>query len=286
MSPPFTITAFYQFFPVEDREKLRNAIDTKGKGLALIGLILVAKEGINGTVAGSQKSIKEFKSHLKSIHKDILFKDSSCTDPPFRRWHVKIREEIVALGDTSVLPSGKHNYLKPSEWNQMIEKEDVVLLDTRNDYEVDIGTFRGAIDPQLKQFSDFPEYVRSARIPKDKKVLMFCTGGIRCEKALLEMESQGYTHVYQLDGGILKYLEEYPEKHFEGECFVFDHRAAVDQHLEDSKRYSLCPHCGDPGDQRIQCKRCENSSVICTRCAKKPFGEACGKDCANRLACV
>ncbi len=141
--------------------------------------------------------------------------------------------------------------------------------------------FEGAIDPKLKMFSEFPSFVEKCGIPKNKKVLMYCTGGIRCEKALLEMEKQGYKNVYQLKGGILQYLKDCPNQKFKGECFVFDHRTAVGQQLEPSNRYSLCPHTGDPADLHITCSRCNKTAVVAAHCDDIQK-QSCSKDCANK----
>jgi UPF0176 protein len=155
-----------------------------------------------------------------------------------------------------------------------------VIVDARNDYEYAIGKFKGAIDPSIKTFSEFPEFVKKGELPKDKKVMMYCTGGIRCEKALLEMEKQGYSDVYQLEGGILAYLQQFPEGNFEGECFVFDKRVAVDQHLQPSQTYHICPHCGNPGTLEVNCLACNKQAIVCYGCAKEERHKTCSKNCA------
>jgi UPF0176 protein len=198
------------------------------------------------------------KNRMRLLKSDIVFKDSSADALVFKRWSVKIKPEIVAIKKSEIRPHGKHRHLTPAEWQQMLERDDVILLDARNDYEVAIGKFRGAIDPSIKHFSDFPAYVKQASIPKDKKVLMYCTGGIRCEKAIIAMEAKEYEHVYQLEGGILAYLEQFPEQSFEGECFVFDHRVAVDQHLRPSQQFVLCVECGNP-TKESSCLSCTNN---------------------------
>lgn len=219
------------------------------------GLVLLAPEGINATVSGTERSIAAWKKRIREFDDDILFKDSSADGLIFRRWSVKIKPEIVALKQPGIRPQGVHHHLTPSEWNATLKSPDVVVLDARNDYEVAIGKFRSAVNPHIRHFSDFPAYVRGAGIPKQKKVLLYCTGGIRCEKAALAMEAEGFGHVYQLQGGILAYLEQFPRKDFEGECFVFDHRVAVDQELQPSKLYQLCSHCGDPAKD-VVCDSC------------------------------
>lgn len=165
----------------------------------------------------------------------------------------------------------------------MLESEDTVLLDTRNSYETAIGKFRGAVDPGIEAFHEFPGFIQKAGLPKNKTVMMYCTGGIRCEKALLEMEKQGYEHVYQLEGGILAYLEQFPDKNFEGECFVFDHRVAVDQHLRPSTVYGLCPHCGHAGNVEIRCS-CGTVQKVCSTCYSTASRKTCSKRCANASA--
>lgn len=284
MYTSITVTAFYKFQPLkkEDLSVIREKLLSFGKGSNLKGLVLLAEEGINGTVAGPADVIEEWKELIGSITPGILYKDSLANEQPFKRWFVKIRDEIVNIENPNLHPAegDEHHHLSPTKWNKMIEEEDVVVLDARNDYETEVGIFEGAVDPKLENFQEFPGYIRKSSIPKDKKVLMYCTGGIRCEKALLEMQRQGYTNVYQLKGGILKYMEEYPNEKFKGECFVFDHRVCVGQDLHPSKRYGLCPHCGDPGDQRIACERCGADGVICIRCQKNEYKRTCSRNCA------
>jgi UPF0176 protein len=250
---------------------------------------LLADEGINGTVAGAAEPMLEFKRELSAIvyFAGLSFKDSTADRPPFRRLAVQIRDEIVTLKSGIKIPKIKpENRLSPTEWNEMIVNrgESVTILDTRNTYETQMGKFRGAVDPRIKAFGEFPDYVRRSGIPKDKPVLMYCTGGIRCEKAIEEMYAQGYSEVYQLDGGILKYLEEYPDHQFDGECFVFDHRVAVDQRLQPTTRYRLCPHCGDPGTVTIQCGYCSQSTMICAECNGHEHKKSCSKNCTYHLS--
>lgn len=286
MNSAIVITTFYKFFPMDEPLVVQNkaVLDAAGADLELLGLTLIAHEGLNGTVAGTKTAIDAFKTIVTTIAGEVMFKDSPADEQPFKRWHVKVRPEIVAIGNPAMHPDTSiNNHLPPDEWNRFLEQEDVIVLDTRNKYETMIGTFKGAIDPGLDSFDEFPAYVKNCDIPKDKKVLMYCTGGIRCEKALIEMQNQGYEHVYQLQGGILQYFKEHPHKHFEGECFVFDHRSAVDQELKPSTTFAACPHCGDPGSQAISCGFCENDGVVCERCLAKPYKNTCTKDCRERL---
>ncbi len=285
MSTPLSITAAYAFVPIprDDLARLCDEITVFGESQGMIGHTLIAEEGVNGTVAGTPAAIAAWKEFLQEKFGPIVFKDSAAACGVFRRWTVKIKPEIVGLKKPEIFPQGRHRHLTPAEWQAVLEREDVVLVDTRNDYEYAIGRFRGALPPPINAFHDFPKYVAESGIPKDKKVLMYCTGGIRCEKALLEMESQGYEHVYQLEGGILAYLEQFPEKAFEGECFVFDHRVAVDQALQPSRVYGLCPHCGYAGDQVIACGECGKTKKICATCAKDESKRTCSKRCANEV---
>jgi len=262
---------------------LKTELETAAAGLQISGLIITACEGANGTVAGTPDNIEKFKKKLSLTlqSNEIKFKDSWAFKNPFRRFKVKTRQEIVSIGSTELFPELTHNHhLSPTEWNEVLEKEDVLLVDTRNKYETELGVFQGAIDPNINTFQEFPEYIQKANFPKDKKILMYCTGGIRCEKAILEMQRQGYENVYQLEGGILKYLEQYPDHHYKGECFVFDHRVSVDQKLEPSKEYFLCAHCGNPGKEIYECGNCGQLSKICKNCSQNAELKTCSKNCA------
>lgn len=266
MSSQIFITTCYAFLPLEENriKELTQELLCFGSAHQMKGLILIASEGINATVCGSEDSITEWKELMKRLQSDITFKDSDANKPIFRRWSVKVKPEIVALKQPQIRPRGKHRHLTPQEWDEMMQRGDVVVVDARNDYEVAVGKFRNAIDPGIQSFHEFPAYVREAGLPKDKKVLLYCTGGIRCEKALLAMEAEGYSDVYQLDGGILGYLAQFPERDFEGECFVFDERVAVDQRLEPSKTFRLCEGCGDPVRvaDGMACRRCTSVSAL------------------------
>jgi len=277
-----SITACYAFVMIDatDLEDLRNELMAFGKQRNMQGLVLIAPEGINAMVAGSVDAIAEWKNLLCAKFGKIKFKDSQSDRGVFRRWSVKIKPEIVAIKDEDIQPRGNHKHLSPQAWQDMLEREDVVLVDARNAYEVAIGKFKNAVDPGINMFHEFPAFVKQGTLPKDKKVLLYCTGGIRCEKAIIAMEKEGYDNVYQLEGGILAYLEQFPDSHYEGECFVFDHRAAVDQHLRPSQIYALCPHCGDPGDLLIHCS-CGKEQKICASCSRESSRQTCSKRCRN-----
>jgi UPF0176 protein len=285
---PIQIAAFYHFqtVPGERINTLKSELEAIGDKHAIRGLVIFATEGINGTIAAETRD--HVVSWLDEAAQLLGFprlnpKWSEAAEWPFRKFAVKIRDEIVSLGKPEVQPLAPHSvtHLPPTEWNRMMEEEDCVVLDTRNWYETRIGKFKGAIDPNLSEFHEWSDYLKQSEIPKEKNVLIYCTGGIRCEKAIVEMHNQGFKNVFQLDGGILNYLEQYPNRNFEGECFVFDTRVAVDQNLEPSQQYKLCPHCGQPADQQIQCIRCDTETMICVTCRGTEYLRTCSKNCSN-----
>lgn len=282
------VTAFYKFIRIPPNQipEVESEITLSAASLGIKGLIILAPEGANGTVAGSPEKLEKFKEFLiKSLGAEVItFKDSWATKNPFRRFKIKLRDEIVTLGKPEIFPDLiKNNHLPPAEWHKVLENEDVILLDTRNSYETALGIFENAVDPDIKTFNEFPEYIEQAKIPKEKKILMYCTGGIRCEKAIVEMQQRGYENVYQLEGGILKYIEEFPNGKFKGECFVFDHRVSVDQHLNPSNKYHLCIHCGDPGELKTPCLNCGQEAKICNNCAGDESLKTCSKNCTYHL---
>jgi UPF0176 protein len=284
----YHIAAFYHFqaIPQDRLEALSQELESLGTESGLRGLIIMATEGVNGTISGpSQESVVAYLSEASSRLGFPLLspKWSSAPAWPFRRFRIRLRDEIVTLGKPEVqpLPPQSPTHLSPEEWNRVMEEEDVVVLDTRNWYETRIGKFEGALDPNLTEFHSFGEYLEGSGLPREKKVLIYCTGGIRCEKAIVEMHQHGFENVYQLDGGILNYLAKFPNQKFEGECFVFDHRVAVDQNLQPSQTYRLCPHCGQPADQPLSCLRCDVDTVVCIECLKHDHHRTCSKNCAN-----
>lgn len=285
------INTFYSFKPLsaDHLESIRSDLKAKAQDHNIKGLIILGVEGLNTTLSSeNNENLSLFVDYIKKSLElpDFDIKKSLSDKHPFRLFSVKIREEIVTIGDTKIVPKLKHkNHLSPEDWNKMLEHPEAVIIDTRNDYEYEVGTFKGALNLYMKEFSEFPDKVRELNTDKDKPHLIFCTGGIRCEKAIYEMENQGYKNVYQLDGGILNYLEQRPEDKFEGECFVFDSRVAVDQHLNPSQKYSLCPHCGDVSEFEINCRRCDSPSKLCKTCKAKVDSseredfETCSKNC-------
>jgi UPF0176 protein len=286
-SSPYQAMAFYHFtaFTPAELEQFKTELISASKKMGIKGLIVIAEEGFNGTVAGELQACENFESFLRSYPwgKDFEIKYSPSHFQPFRRFKVDLRPEIVTSKNLDIKVEGKRRHLSPKEWHDLLNSENPpVVIDTRNDYESRIGTFKGAIAPDIKKFNDFASYLEKTNIPKDKPLLMFCTGGIRCEKAIYEAERLGYTNSYQLDGGILKYFEEYPDGGtFDGECFVFDNRVAVDSKLTPTKKYKLCPLCGEPGNEIIECGNCHRKGILCENCLPK---NACSKNCAHHLS--
>ncbi|MCE3233297.1 MAG: hypothetical protein K0R98_1554 [Rickettsiaceae bacterium] len=238
----------YHFATLADFEKLQKPLLKKMKELNVKGTLLLAAEGINGTISGTREGIDAILTFIRSDTRlaNITTKESFHDEMPFQRSKVKLKKEIVTMGVEGIDP--KHivgTYVKPKDWNVLISDPDVIVVDTRNDYEVSIGTFKNAIDPKTETFREFPKYVEENLAEyKNKKVAMFCTGGIRCEKSTAYLKQNGFNEVYHLEGGILKYLEEVPEAEslWQGECFVFDDRVAVKHGLEKGQ-YDQCYAC-------------------------------------------
>ena len=246
----YTVAAFYQFTPLPDAPALRLALKDSLTPLGLCGTLLVAPEGINGTLAGSAEAVDTLLAILNaevSLPRAAV-KFSHATEKPFHRLKVRLKREILTFGQPQADPSVQTGTpVAPSDWNALLADPAVLLLDTRNTYETRLGSFAGATDPSLLQFTDFVDYARQTLDPaRHPKIAMFCTGGIRCEKASSFLLSEGFVEVYQLEGGILKYLEEVPaaESRWEGDCYVFDHRMAVGPGLSTGD-YAMCFACGE-----------------------------------------
>ena len=232
----FQIITFYGFKTLENLPEIRDSLEASMRELSVFGTIIIAEEGFNSTVSGERGNIDKFIEQLERIlSTKIVYKSSFHEQKPFRRVHVRIKPEIVTLKQKVNIEKGIGTHVAPKDWNKIIEDEEVFLLDTRNDYEFQVGTFKGTVNPKTEKFSDLPRFVEKNLDPqKHKKVAIFCTGGIRCEKFAPYLKEKGFEQVFQLEGGILKYLEEVPEEEqlWQGECFVFDDRVTVDNRLQ------------------------------------------------------
>jgi UPF0176 protein len=247
----YIIAALYHFARFDNPEALKPALLDLCVANKVHGTLLLAKEGVNGTIAGPRSGIDAVIAHVKALPgcSGLEWKEATSEQPPFNRMKVRIKREIVTMGQPDVDPRARvGNYVEPEDWNDLIRSEDVVLIDTRNDYEVAIGTFEGAIDPQTESFRDFPAWWEQNRERfHNKRIAMFCTGGIRCEKSTNYLLGQGVEDVYHLKGGILRYLEETPrdQSAWQGECFVFDNRVSVGHGLQEGP-HILCHGCRRP----------------------------------------
>ena len=250
----YIISTFYKFLVLENYKELKIKFDKSLSKTNIKGTILLANEGVNGTIAGSESDLKKFFLYMDkfSQFKDITPKFSSSNKNPFLRMKVRLKKEIVTIGIPDVSPSnlvGK--YLNVEEWNEFLNESDSMIIDTRNDYEVSIGTFKNSINPKIKSFRNFPNWVQKnlidKKVSKKSKIGMFCTGGIRCEKSTSYLKQLGFENVFHLDGGILKYLENVKsdQNEWKGECFVFDYRVSLNDSLEKGE-YDMCYACRMP----------------------------------------
>ncbi len=268
------VSALYKFTTLDDFEALRKPILKLMEAHQVKGTLLLAKEGINGTIAGDRKGVDALLSWLRADPRfaDIQTKESYEQDMPFYRSKVKLKKEIVTMGVDSIDPKKiVGTYVEPQDWNALISDPNVLLIDTRNDYEVKIGAFMNAINPETETFREFPQYVKDHLDPaKHKKVAMYCTGGIRCEKSTAYLKEQGFEDVYHLQGGILKYLEEVPadQSLWRGECFVFDNRVAVNHALEKGQ-YDQCYACRYPITEEDKNSEQFHQGVSCPNCYDK-----------------
>ncbi len=268
------VCALYKFVTLEKFQDLRQPLLKVMEHNNIRGTLLLASEGINGTVASSRKGIDALITWFEKDDRlqHIVTKESLEAENPFYRTKVKLKKEIVTMGVEGIDPKQVvGTYVKPQDWNALISDPDVVLVDTRNDYEVKVGTFEGALNPDTTTFREFPQYVSDNLDPStNKKVAMFCTGGIRCEKSTAYLKEQGFEEVYHLEGGILKYLEEVPEEDtmWQGECFVFDNRVTVNHQLEKGQ-YDQCHACRLPITKEEQTSDKYLEGISCPHCFDK-----------------
>ena len=269
--PEITVATFYKFVPLPDFAEMRKPFRDLCNSEEVYGTILLSPEGVNATIAGPRSGVANVLARLRSDPRlnDLEHKESVTHEMPFRRMKVRLKKEIMGLGQplTNPLNTVGH-YVKPEDWNSLIQDPDVLLIDTRNDYEVAVGTFPGAIDPHLKTFREFAEFVaENLDRTKHTKVAMFCTGGIRCEKASSFMLDHGFPEVFHLQGGILKYLETVPSEQslWAGECFVFDERVAVDHGLK-ATGLQRCFGCGSPTTEDDRLSEKFEAGISCPAC--------------------
>jgi UPF0176 protein len=271
MTDPIRVAALYRFARFDDPEAIRARLHDLCTSLGVKGTLLLAREGINGTIAGPAEAIDAVVARIRALPgcADAEIKFSSAAAPPFHRLKVRLKREIVTMGEPDIDPLADAGaYVAPADWNALIADPDTVVIDTRNDYEVKVGTFARAVDPHTPSFRDFPAWFRDHREDlAGKKIAMFCTGGIRCEKATAFVKAQGVEEVYHLHGGILRYLEEVPaaESLWEGECFVFDERVAVGHGLAEGT-HALCRACRMPVSPEERASPLFEEGVSCPAC--------------------
>ena len=270
-SKPWPVAALYRFVNLPQFESLQAPLLVECKRNDVTGTLLLANEGINGTIAGPEEGINSVINWLKS--KDLIsdkdVKYSHASEQPFLRMKVRLKKEIVTLGAGDLNPaSNAGTYVRPEDWNDLISDPNVVVVDTRNDYEVAIGSFKGAVNPETDSFRELPQWIdQKLEAEPDTKVAMFCTGGIRCEKSTALMKAKGYKNIFHLQGGILKYLEDVPKEQslWEGECFVFDQRVSVKHGLEEGS-YDLCHACRMPISAEDMGSEKFEKGVSCPHC--------------------
>ena len=280
----FKIAALYKFAEVSNPYKAQSEIRANLKSLSIHGTILVGQEGLNGTISGSKKNIDKAIAYIRQLKnfKDTDVKFSEANINPFIRLKIKLKEEIVTIGDKTINPVNiSGNYIEPKNWNDVIDDDNTILIDTRNDYECSIGTFKNAINPKTVKFRDFPEWVKNQNFSKEdkknKKIAMFCTGGIRCEILSAVMKKRGFNEVYQIDGGIFTYGKEYGDDGlWEGALYTFDNRMSI-EFSDKTKSIALCEKCSTPANRFYDCPKvpCNSLNLLCTKCADAMNDEIC-----------
>ena len=279
------VILYYYFSEIDDPERFCKDHKKKLKELGVLGRVYISREGINGTLGGTPEQIESYKQYLRSIEgfENTEFKTDLHDEIPFAKLICKVRDEIVALHVEGLDPQEGGYHMPPAEWRSTMESgEEYVMIDVRNDYESEVGHFEGALKPQVENFYDFPKWLDEAEqeIPKDKKVLMYCTGGIRCEKFSVLMKKKGWKDVNQLHGGILNYAKEEDGKHFKGKCFVFDDRLVVPVNKKSLEPIAHCEITGKPADSYINCANMEcNKLFVCSEEGARLMEGCCSKEC-------
>lgn len=281
----YEVILYYNFTPIADPESFCNNHKRELKKLDLKGRVYIGQEGINGTLGGTLEQIDQYKKFLCGLEgfENTAFKTDEHDRVPFAKLVCKVREELVAIHMDGLNPQNGGNYLEPEQWRNVMENEDdYVMIDVRNNYESKVGHFEGAMTPDLDNFYDFPQWLDEAEkeIPKNKKVLMYCTGGIRCEKFSVLMKQKGWDDVNQLHGGILRYAKEEGGEHFKGKCFVFDDRLVIPVNKGDLQPIARCEITGKPADSYINCANMEcNKLFVCSEEGAKLMDGCCSEEC-------
>ncbi len=284
---PYRVLLYYKYVPLADAAEFVVHHRALCQSLNLKGRILVASEGLNGTVAGLLADTEKYKAALWADPRftDMPFKEHAEETNPFRKLKVKLRSEVVTLADPAALPDQAAAHLSPQDWHAAAQQDDVVILDARNNFEWEIGKFKNAITPDIDYFREFPEWVRAHKAElENKTVLMYCTGGIRCERASAVLKNEGLTDVYQLDGGIINYGKEIPDGLWEGSCFVFDERMRVQVNNDEHHQLiSTCHFCATTSDNYYNCcnAECNKLILLCDPCRDRS-NNACSEVCATK----
>ena len=278
----YEVLLYYKFHKIENPERFCKEHKQFLKDNGILGRVYVGREGLNGTVGGTPEQMESYRQYVWSLpgFEDTEFKIDKSDEIPFAKLTCKVREEIVALNaEADPAEGGKH--MSPDEWRSVMESQkDYIMIDVRNNYESEVGHFEGAIKPDVENFYDFPKWLDEADLPKDKKVLMYCTGGIRCEKFSVLMKEKGWDDVNQLHGGILNYAKEEGGKHFKGKCFVFDDRLVVPVNKDDLQPIARCEITGKPADSYINCANMEcNKLFICSEEGAELMEGCCSEEC-------
>ena len=278
----YLVAAFYKFTKIEDPAKLQASIEDCCLENDVRGIVLLASEGINSTIAGSPEGVRNVLQFLRDDARfsELTWKESNASQAPFRKLRVRLKKEIVTMGVDGINPDRLvGTYIKPEKWNELISDPNVIVIDTRNDYEVEIGTFKDAINPDITSFGELPKWVEeNIDIEEQPRVAMFCTGGIRCEKSTALLKEAGVNEVYHLEGGILKYLEKMEEELslWDGQCFVFDERVSVGHGLEVGE-YELCRACRFPICDKDKSSPRYREGISCPRCHDQTSDEQKGR---------
>lgn len=280
----YIVVSFYKYLNLDDLAALQKRLLNYSISIGLTGKIYLASEGINGSIFGLRETVDAFKNELSSINgfDNIWFKESVTNIIAFTKMHVRIKKELVNLGIDGLTPNNGGKRLSPEELKNFYEsKKDFVIVDTRNSWESNIGRFKNAVTPSMHTFRDWKSVADKLEVYKDKTIVTYCTGGIRCEKASAYLVQKGFKDVYQLNGGILNYINNYPDTYWEGAMFVFDDRRIVEPNTKEELKYiANCHHCGNPTSYHINCHNidCDKLIVCCNECKIK-FDYSCSESC-------